>query len=190
MMSNQTTAAIAVAVGLLFAAPTFAQVDLETQPVAAGAMETNLEGEVMVVNPETRLMTLKLADGSFEVLHVPPEVKRLDQIKIGDMVSLTETTTSVIELQSGRDAGAMGAMGDTEVEREPGRKPAGSITDSLTLYGKIVGIDKAAGTVTIKGAEATRTFPVQDRALLDEAKVGDGVVARFRNVISGEVTVK
>jgi Cu/Ag efflux protein CusF len=188
-MSKPTAVAV-VAVGLLFAAPTFAQVDLQTEPVAAEAMETTLEGEVMVVNPDTRLMTIKTADGSFEVLHVPPEVTRLDEIKIGDMVSITATTTALIELQTGRDAGAMGAMGGTETEREPGAKPAGSITDTLTLYGKIVGVDKAAGTVTIKGAETTRTFPVENKELLDQVKVGDGVVARFRNVIKGEVTVK
>jgi Cu/Ag efflux protein CusF len=172
-------------------APVFAQVDLQTQPVAAEAMQTTIQGEVMVVNPDTRLMTLKTADGSYEVLHVPPEVKRLDKIKIGDMVTITETTTALIELQTGRDAGGMGAEGKTEVERAPGSdKPAGTITDTLTLYGKIVGVDKAAGTVTIKGAETTRVFPVEDKALLDELKVGDGVVAKFRNVISGEVTVK
>jgi Cu/Ag efflux protein CusF len=84
----------------------------------------------------------------------------------------------------------MGAEGETEVTAQPGDKPAGTITDELTLYGKIVGVDKAAGTVTIKGAETTRIFPVEDMALLDELKVGDGVVAKFRNVISGEVTVK
>ena len=181
---------VPAAAAALLATTAFAQVDLQTQPVAASAMETTIEGEVMVVNTETRLMTLKTADGEYKVLHVPQEVKRLDEIKIGDMVSITETTTALIELQSGRDAGAMGAEGDTTVDAAPGEKPAGTITDTLTLYGKIVGVDKAAGTVTIKGAETTRVFPVEDTALLDELKVGDGVVARFRNVISGEVTVK
>jgi Cu/Ag efflux protein CusF len=187
-MSNKPV--IVIALSALLNGAAFAQVDLQTQPVAAEAMESNIEGEVMVVNTDTRLMTLKTADGTYEVLHVPPEVKRLDEIKIGDMVSITETTTALIELQTGRDAGAMGAEGETAVTAQPGDKPAGTITDELTLYGKIVGVDKAAGTVTIKGAETTRVFPVEDMALLDELKVGDGVVAKFRNVISGEVTVK
>jgi hypothetical protein len=167
-MSNKPV--IVIALSALLTGAAFAQVDLQTQPVAAEAMESNIEGEVMVVNTDTRLMTLKTADGTYEVLHVPPEVKRLDEIKIGDMVSITETTTALIELQTGRDAGAMGAEGETEVTAQPGDKPA--------------------GTVTIKGAETTRVFPVEDMALLDELKVGDGVVAKFRNVISGEVTVK
>jgi len=181
----------AAALGALLAGPAVAQVDLTTEPVVAEAMETTVSGEVMVVNTDTRMMTLKTGDGSYEVLHVPPEVKRLDEIKIGDMVTVTETTTALIELQRGRDAGAMGAEGSTRVESVPGsKKPAGSITDTLTLYGKIVGIDKANSTVTVKGAETTRTFPVQDKDLLDQLKVGDGVVATFRNEIKGEVTVK
>ncbi|WP_295540546.1 copper-binding protein [uncultured Thiohalocapsa sp.] len=184
------TALTAAAMSLLLVGPLSAEVDLQTQPVAASVIETAVDGEVMVVNTDTRLMTLKLADGTYKVLHVPPEVTRLDEIKIGDRVSITETTTALIELQTGRDAGAMGAEGETEVTAKPGDKPAGTITDELTLYGKVVGVDKAAGTVTVKGAETTRVFPVQSQALLDELKVGDGVVARFRNVITGEVTVK
>jgi len=168
----------------------YAQVDLETQPIVAEVARNTVEGEVMVVNTDTRLMTVKTADGSYEVLHVPPEVKRLDEVKIGDMVSITETAASLIELQSGRDAGAMGAVGSTEAMRLPGDKPAGALADTMTLYGKIVAVDKTAGTVTIKGPETTHVFPVDDRTLLDEVKVGDGVVAKYRNVITGEVTVK
>jgi Cu/Ag efflux protein CusF len=189
-MMIKRSAASAAVIAVLMSAPTLAQVDLSTEPVAAEAMQTTIAGEVMVVNTDTRLMTLKTADGSYQVLHVPAEVKRLDEIKIGDKVSITETTTVLIELQKGRDAGAMGAEASTETERAPGsEKPAGTITDTLTLYGKIVAIDKAAGSVTIKGAETTRVFPVQDAALLDELAIGDGVVATFRNVISGEVVV-
>jgi hypothetical protein len=125
------------------------------------------------------------------VLHVPPEVKRLDEIKIGDMVSITETTTALIELQTGRDAGSMGAEGDTEVE------PRRALRQARRLHHRHpdpVRQDRrhrqGRRHRDIKGAETTRTFPVEDKALLDELKVGDGVVAKFKNVISGEVTVK
>ena len=54
------------------------------EPVVAEISGSQLAGEVMVVNTETRLMTLKDADGVFHVLHVPPAVSRIDQIKIGE----------------------------------------------------------------------------------------------------------
>jgi hypothetical protein len=75
------------------------------------------------------------------------------------------------------------------VQGLPGDKPAGSIAESMTLYGKIVDVNKAAGTVTVQGADSTQVFPVQEPVRLDEVKVGDGVVVKYRRVVTGEVTV-
>jgi hypothetical protein len=134
------------------------------------------------------MLTIRKADGTFEVIHAPSEVERLDRVRIGNRLRLTEITTAVIELQRGRDAGSMGVIGSTEVDRCPGNRPAGAITDSLTLYGQIVAVNQGAGTVTVRGANETRTFELEDKGLLGALKVGDGVVVRIRNVISGQVT--
>jgi Cu/Ag efflux protein CusF len=159
----------------------------EAEPVVAAMSDSYLAGEVMVVNTETRLMTLKDADGVFHVLHVPPEVTRLDEIKIGDKVTITEISSALIGLTPA-DAGTPIAMDTTtDVERDPGRKPSGTITETLTVSGKVVGIDQAAGTVTVQGPRKTQTLDVNDPSLLDGVKVGDSVVAQFRNVIAGEV---
>ncbi|MCG6942245.1 MAG: hypothetical protein LJE69_13460, partial [Thiohalocapsa sp.] len=68
-----------------------------------------------------------------------------------------------------------------------GKKPGGMMTETLTLSGKVVGLNKAKGTVTIEGPNTTRTLDVQDPTMLDGVKVGDGVVATFRNEVVGEV---
>jgi len=159
----------------------------EVEPVVAEIGENYLQGEVMVVNTETRLMTLKDADGVYHVLHVPPQVSRIDEIKIGDKVTITEVSSALIGLTP-TDAGTPIAMDTSvEVDRDAGSKPGGTMTETLTVTGEIVGINKAEGTVTVKGPNATRTFDVDDPALLEGAKVGDGVIAKFRNVIVGEV---
>jgi hypothetical protein len=162
----------------------YAQTDL---PAAVGGVSSQLSGKVMVVNTETRLMTLKDAEGKFHVLHVPPEVTRLDKIKIGDEVTITEFSSVLIELLPQAEAGPVAAVVTTEIDRAAGKKPGGVMTETLTLSGKIVGLNKAEGKVTIEGPNATRTLNVQDPAMLDSVKVGDGVVARFRNEIIGEV---
>jgi Cu/Ag efflux protein CusF len=141
----------------------------------------------MVVNPDTRLMTLKDADGVYHVLHVPPQVSRIDQIKINDKVTITEISSALIGLTPAAAGTPLAMDTTTDVERGSGKKPSGAISETLTVTGEIVGVDKGAGTVTVKGPNATRTFDVEDRALLDSVKVGDGVVAKFRNVIVGEV---
>ena len=178
-MRNKTILSAAALTAILTAATVQAETSLATQPVEALAVQSRVAGEV----------TIRTADGTFEVLHAPPEVSRLDRIRIGNRVTLTKTTTALIELQTGRDAGSMGTMSRTDVERSPGTRPAGSITDTITLLGQIVGVDASAGTVTVRGANDTRTFELENKQLLSDIKVGDGVVVTIRNVIAGEVTV-
>lgn len=157
------------------------------ESAVAGMTGAQLTGKVMVVNPETRLMTLKDADGEYHVLRVPPEVTRIDQIKIGDEVTITELSTALIELVAADEAGPIASQRSTDVDRQPGKKPSGSITDTLTVYGKVVGIDSVKGTVSIEGPHQTRSLDVDDPSLLEGVSVGDGVVARFQNVIIGDV---
>ena len=186
MQHKAIAAAFGAALLVGAAAPgiTVAQTEL---PAAVGGDISQLSGKVMVVNVETRLMTLKDAEGNFHVLHVPPAVTRLDKIKIGDEVTITEFSSVLIELLPQAEAGPVAAVVTTEIDRAAGKKPGGTMTETLTLSGKIVGLNKADGNVTIEGPNATRTLNVQDPAMLDGVKVGDGVVARFRNEIIGEV---
>jgi hypothetical protein len=191
-MSKQTLSSAALVLSLSFAIPAGvqAQPDLRSQPIEAVAVRSTLGGEVMVVNTDTRMMTIRLPDGSFEVLHIPPEVSRLDRVRIGNQVQLTETTTAVLELQRGRDAGAMGREAFSNVERAPGSRPAGTMRNTIRLFGQIVAIDQGAGTVQVRGARDTRTFEIADKSLLPQLKVGDGVVVTIRDTITGEITTR
>lgn len=185
------TRIFATAFALLLLLPAaHAEQGIVSEPIKAMATQSHVEGEVMVVDVDSRRMTLKLADGSFEVLHAPPEVKRLGDIRIGDRVSLTKTMIAVIELETNRASGTLGVVGSTQVERtgSDGR-PGGSITDEFILRGQIAAVDQASGMVTIRGANGTLELEAEDKARLATVKVGDGVVVRVVNHISGEVSV-
>lgn len=156
-------------------------------PIAGSATLTELSGEVVVINTETRLMTLKTADGTFEVLRIPPEVERIKAIKVGDKVTISETEAVLVEIEKGRDAGAMGAVPEQSIEREAGKKPAGSIVDKLTLYGKVLDVSKAKSEVTVQGPNQTVTLKVEDPAMIADLAPGDGVIARYVRVITGKV---
>ena len=176
------TAALALAVPLQ---PAWAEDSLT--PVAGSATLSELSGEVVVINTETRLMTIKTADGTFEVLRIPPEVERIKAIKVGDKATISETEAVLVEIEKGRDAGAMGAVPERTLEREKGAKPAGTLVDKLTLYGKVMGVDRAKSEVTIQGPDRMVTLKVEDPALLKDLAPGDGVIARYLRVITGKV---
>ncbi len=157
-------------------------------PIAGGATVTEITGTIVAVNKETRQMTIKVPDGRFEVVDIPKEVKRIDGIKIGDKLSATTTEAVLVDLETGRDAGSMGAIGDTQVQPDPGSKPAGTITEKLKLYGKVESVDRVNSQVTLRGPEKTVTLTVKDKALLDKLKPGDGVIATYVRIITGKIT--
>lgn len=159
----------------------------ETLPVAGGAISTTLTGTVTVVNVEKRLLTLQTPEGRFEVLRVPPEVKRLDEIKIGNTLTITETELLLVDLQKGADVGEPSVSSESVIVRDPGAKPAGMMIDTLTVTGIITALDKAKSTVTIQGPEEHITLKVEDPSVLDSVAVGDGVSATYARSISGVV---
>ncbi|MTW21727.1 hypothetical protein [Allochromatium palmeri] len=160
----------------------------ETMPVAGGMISSSLTGTVTVVNVEKRMLTIETPDGHFEVLHVPKEVQRLDQIKIGNTLTITETELLLVDLQKGTDVTGLGVSTDSNIERDPGTKPSGMMTESLTIKGVITAMDKADSSVTIQGPQEQITLQVEDPSVLDSVAVGDGVSASYIRVISGEVT--
>jgi Cu/Ag efflux protein CusF len=72
-------------------------------------------------------------------------------------------------------------------EMAKAKVPSFQMSYEETVTGTIEAINKKAGTVTLKGPENTATFKVRDRANLKKAKVGDQVVAKYRESLSGHV---
>lgn len=160
----------------------------DTTPVSGAALSTAITGTVTIVNQETRMLTIKTPEGRFEVLHMPPEVQRLDEIKIGNRLTITQTELVLVDLIKNPEAGAIGVTRESEIVRNASEKPSGTMIESLTVTGVVESLDKAASKVTIKGPAETMTFKVRDPAVLDSVSPGDGVSATYLRAISGEVT--
>lgn len=162
----------------------------ETTPVAGAAVSSELSGTVTVVNQERRMLTIETPDGRFEVLHVPDEVQRLDEIKIGNKLTITATDLILVDLHKGAGAGTMGVETQSSVVRKQGGKPAGMIVDSVTVTGVVQSVDQAKSSVTIMAPGETMTFKVKDPTVLDAVAPGDSVSASYLRAISGEVKVR
>jgi hypothetical protein len=159
----------------------------ESLPVAAGAASTEITGTVVVVNTEKRLMTIREPDGQFQVIHVPEEVRRLDEIRINDKLTIAYTAAVLVDLRTGPDAGSPGAVVTKEVDREAGSKPAGSMAESVTLAGTIKAVNRAGSTVTVQGPEETVTLTVQNPEMLETVAVGDTVSVTFIRAVAAKV---
>ncbi|WP_296804865.1 copper-binding protein [Thiocapsa sp.] len=183
------TLAFALASGIAAASST-TMADVTVIPVTGAEVTSEISGTVEIVNVERRMLTIKTPDGRFHVIHAPEQAGRLDEIKIGNKLTITETEAVLVDLVKGPDEAAVGTTQETVVDRERGAKPAGTITDTMTLYGRIAAVDKANRKVSVQGAQETVDFTVNDPALLDELAVGDGVVATFIRSVKGKVEVR
>ncbi|HYN78244.1 MAG TPA: hypothetical protein VES73_10680 [Lamprocystis sp. (in: g-proteobacteria)] len=166
---------------------TLADADTRT-PLAGAATVSQLTGTVVTINKETRQMTIKTPEGHFEVLDIPKQIERIDNIKVGNKVDITETEAVLVDVEKGRDAGSMGAIEKTTVKPDAGRKPSGTITTRLKLFGKVEAVDRVNSTVTVRGPENVVTLSVKDKAILDDLKPGDGVIATYVRTITGKVS--
>jgi hypothetical protein len=164
--------------------------ETEMIPVTGSLVTSELTGTVTVVDLERRMLTIRTPEGPFEVIHVPDQVTRLDQVKIGNKLTVSQTEAVVVDLQKGPSAGSVSVTKETVTERDPGRKPGGTIIDTMTRSGRVEAVDKVNSKVTVRGPTQTQTFSVRDPALLKEVAVGDGVVLTYMRVIRGEVTFK
>jgi hypothetical protein len=75
----------------------------------------------------------------------------------------------------------------TEVDREAGSKPAGSIVEQIELIGTVEAVDKAGSTVTVRGPQNVVTMSVENPELLQDIDVGDRVTATYIKAVAAKV---
>ena len=153
----------------------------------AAAMEaTTATATVAAVDPQTRFVTLKKADGETHMVHLGKECINFDQIKVGDRVTATMAEEQVIAVGK---PGSISAASDGEpkiVARAPaGSKPRVLVTEVDEMTAKIDAIDAANRTVTLTPAGgSSRTIKVGPAVKLDALKAGDEVAVRCTQALA------
>ncbi|NCF10016.1 MAG: hypothetical protein GWP66_04980 [Gammaproteobacteria bacterium] len=162
---------------MLFSEPGRAEL---TEMVAVSA---RVEG----VDPESRTLTLKTADGQMVEYVAGEEVRNFAQVEVGDMVEASILKSLRLELvEEGADAeptgvGAMARAGE-------GAKPGAAVGSEVTFMTEVVRVDQPANIISLKGPEGNVVdFDVQNPAQFDVVKVGDKVRATYTEAVAVEV---
>jgi hypothetical protein len=141
------------------------------------------QGKVIKVDSKLRDVTVVIAVGDTVILTCGPEVKNFPQIKVGDTVKAKYTETLTVHVE------ATGTPAVTEQvsssEAKPGEKPHGAETNRVQFSATITAIDKAKGTVTLKGYRGNEyELTPQVKENLDKVKVGQLVVFTYDEAIA------
>ena len=149
---------------------------------------TVVTATVEKIDMATREVTLKGEDGKLETVKVGPEARNLDQVKVGDKVTLKyyESVAVFVAPPGGKPS----VTETTDIERAAlGAKPGGKITNVVEATATVEAVDLNKRTVTFKGPEGNvKTVKVSDLVKrLNEVKAGDRIVVRYTEAVAVSV---
>jgi hypothetical protein len=129
---------------------------------------------IEAIEASTHTLTLKKADGTYVSVIAGPEIKRFDELKIGDKVNARYYDNLVIRLKKPGEKDVDTATGATTPSGQA--TPGGAKARQRTITATITAIDPAIPSVTFTGPNGWKySSKVEDKAALGKVKVGDKV---------------
>ena len=170
-------------------APQAAVVTTQSPGKVGEADAIQIQGKVKAINKKTREVTLVGPQGNQLVIPAGEDVKNFDQIRVGDLVTLTYVQALVLELKAVQNNGIRERVeSENKVAAKPGEKPAGMIEKTVRIVANVVAVNPKAQTVTLRGPKRTVEVAVKDPAMLKDVKVGNQVEATFIEAVALVVT--
>jgi hypothetical protein len=162
-----------------------------SQPLPSGTVGANLvtaTARVKALDLQTRHVTLERADGSEVTVYADDTVRNLPQIHIGDEVTASFYESLAYEVKKPGTAAPGATVAEETARAKLGEKPAGAGARVTTIVATIVGIDKAAGTVTLQGPTGrATTIKARDPRNLERVAVGDLVEITYTEAVAVSV---
>ena len=158
-------------------------VEVKATGVPGEAMATTqqtLSVTVKALDRATRKMTVQAPSGETDTFTVSPGVKRLDEINVGDQITVEVTQGLLLQYQpAGTEAVApqavvAGAVADTSLA--PGGAIAGGVQGTVT----VVAIDQKTRLVTFQVPDGNKyKVKAGPKIALERLQVGDRLLATY-----------
>jgi Cu/Ag efflux protein CusF len=142
-------------------------------------------GTVAAVDVAGRTITLQNKSGAKKTFKVGPEAKRLDEIAVGDQITVGFEQELTLEyLPPGSDAAPSTATATskrTDKDQEPGGATAAGVTATVT----VTDIDPGKRLVTLQGPKG-KSFQVKagPKIHLEKLKVGDRLLGTYVEAVA------
>lgn len=130
---------------------------------------------VQAIDSTSRILTLRSEDGTEDMMYVPAEVKRFDQVKVGDKLKIRYHESLVFQVR--KPGEASNKPGDSATaSRTPGAKPGAQMARQLTATVDVVSVDPSVPSITVKTADGrTVTRKIEDKKNIEGVKAGDKI---------------
>jgi len=148
-----------------------------------------IQATVTAIDKENRTVTVKGPRGNTKTLKVGKEARNFDQVKVGDIITISYMEAITIKLEKTEGA-KPGKTVTEELQRaELGAKPGGKLKSKTTVVGTVSAIDAETQMITLRGPEGNELeLQVKDPARLKIVKVGDLVKATYTEALAISVS--
>ena len=135
-----------------------------------------LTTKIEAIDHSARLVTLKDKDGESETIYCGPEVKRFDELKVGDTITMRYYESIAYAIRKPGQPSGLPATSGPKITRGQGARPSGTIAQQETATVTLKAIDLKVPSVTVLTEDGrTMSFKVEDKKNLKDVKVGDKV---------------
>ena len=164
--------ALAISIGL--APPAHAQ----KKPIVKESKVTT-KATITSIDHDQRLITLKDKKGNTQTVSAGPEIRRVDELKVGDTVTVRATRTTVYKILK-PEASAPAPAKDEAIVRGAGERPSATVTEQKTSTVTVKSIDQKAPSLTVVDENGkTVSYSVKDKGDLKNLKPGDKIVIYY-----------
>jgi len=142
---------------------------------------------VEALDTTARTITLRDAKGQVDTYSVSPDVKRLNEFRIGDTVKMTYYESVVLRVRKPGDTGpAAGA--DVALSRGPGTLPGATLSVQDTVTVTVKAIDPALPSVTVTTSDGhTITRKVENKKNIEGLKAGDRIDITYTRAVLADL---
>jgi hypothetical protein len=194
-VKNSSALIVAALLGGL-CAPTMAQ---QSPGAEAAAMVASAPGKAIIARTATitatveaidmtkREVTLKGPQGKVATMAVDPEVRNLDQVKVGDQVVVRYLESLSLALKKdGKEL--RGSKESTDAARAmAGERPGGMVARQVEVTADVIALNAKTQTVTLRGPKQVIDLRVPDPKQFELVKVGDQIQAVYTEALAVDV---
>jgi hypothetical protein len=128
---------------------------------------------IEAIDKTNRLVTLKGPRGNLVIVEVSKDVKRFDELKVGDVVTATYSESIAVSIRKPGEP-APPSEQETLTARKEG--PGATATVKLTASVVVEEIDRSVPSVTVRQSDGTvLSFRIRDVKNIEQLKIGDTV---------------
>ena len=151
---------------------------------ASISQKHKITATVEAIDAAKREITLKGPKGKVMPLSVAPDVRNLEQVKVGDQLVVTYVEALSLTLKKdGKEIPTRNTKTDA-VRSAAGAKPGGAVAEHTKVTADVIAIDQKTHMVTLRGPKQEVDLYVADPAQLKLIKVGDQIEAEYTEAVA------